>query len=430
MAVLTSCLCCSLLTGSIFIGITSMVLYLMSFGLELWWIVEAEVRLPIPAYLLALTYFFLALLSLSMLVGLRTRRTRLLLAWILLNLLLTCPEAGMVLFMAIYYWNGDTYGIIELGMWIIRIVFSICGMICTQSLYSHWKDQKTVLRSLQELNVTNGTFMPQGIGGEYQTKHIESGLGYQNSAFAHSQPHLNGLTAMAVTKYATPQSKSLKRSASSVSQFVSASRMSLNEMPPMPPAPTMQFSASQLTGYQRNEFDTSKFASGLVYRTHSQYDLPSFGLDPDEPVFVAGPYGPGGLQYPQRPFSALSGHSFHSGINNRRPRSTTGHNSLQWYRPRSLINLDDDTSSIWSGIGKPSGDYATQSLDRRKYLLEQYQLQQRAQSVSALNFGYVSDDGILRSSAGPFMHFAAGGESKQSLGQFSDHVDKYRDVAL
>lgn len=62
------------------------------------------VRLPIPAYLLALSYFALSLLSLSMLLGLRTKRTRLLLAWILLNLLLMCPEAGMVLFMAIYYW--------------------------------------------------------------------------------------------------------------------------------------------------------------------------------------------------------------------------------------------------------------------------------------------------------------------------------------
>ena len=62
------------------------------------------VRLPIPAYLLALFYFFLALLSLSMLVGLYTKKTRLLLAWILINLLVICPEAGMVLFMAIYYW--------------------------------------------------------------------------------------------------------------------------------------------------------------------------------------------------------------------------------------------------------------------------------------------------------------------------------------
>ena len=68
--------------------------------------------------------------------------------------------------------------------------------------------------------------------------------------------------------------------------------------------------AAQLTGYRRNEFDTTKFTSGLAYRTQSQYDLPSFGLDPDAPVFLSG-YGPGGLPVnrsshsPRRPDSAL-----------------------------------------------------------------------------------------------------------------------------
>jgi len=101
-------------------------------------------------------------------------------------------------------------------------------------------------------------------------------------------------------------------------------------------------------------------------------------------------------------------------------------------RPRSLVNLEDDTSSIWSGIGK-SGNYTsnnTQSLDRRKYAAGAFD---RAQSMGALNFGYISEDGILRGSVAPFMHFAGNSqpsESKQSLGQFSDHIDKYRDVAL
>ncbi len=49
--------------------------------------------------------------------------------------------------------EGNTYGIIELGMWIFRIIFSISGMICVQSLYSRWRDHKSVLRSLNELNV-------------------------------------------------------------------------------------------------------------------------------------------------------------------------------------------------------------------------------------------------------------------------------------
>ena len=39
------------------------------------------VQLPIPAYLLALTYFFLSAASVATLVGLRAKKTRLLLAW-------------------------------------------------------------------------------------------------------------------------------------------------------------------------------------------------------------------------------------------------------------------------------------------------------------------------------------------------------------
>jgi hypothetical protein len=63
-----------------------------------------SVNLPIPAYLLALVYFFLSLLSVVMLIGLRGKKTRMLLAWMLFFLLGVFPEAGMVLFMAVYYW--------------------------------------------------------------------------------------------------------------------------------------------------------------------------------------------------------------------------------------------------------------------------------------------------------------------------------------
>ena len=66
-----------------------------------------------------------------------------------------------------------------------------------------------------------------------------------------------------------------------------------------------------------------------------------------------------------------------------------------------------------------------QSLDRRKFGYFE-----RAHSIGALNFGYMAEDGILRGSVDPFVHFTSATESKQSLGQFSDHIDKYRDVAL
>ena len=49
----------------------------------------------------------------------------------------------------------NTYGVMEVGLWILRIIIGLGGMISTQSLYSRWRDQKTVLKSLQGLNVVS-----------------------------------------------------------------------------------------------------------------------------------------------------------------------------------------------------------------------------------------------------------------------------------
>ena len=82
---------------------------------------------------------------------------------------------------------------------------------------------------------------------------------------------------------------------------------------------------------------------------------------------------------------------------------------------------------------------------KRNLLLSIWIFQHRARSISGgINlFGWsATDDGIVRGGVGPLMHYSnyggngrgivgITGESKQSLGtQFSDHIDKYRDVAL
>ena len=53
---------------------------------------------------------------------------------------------------------------------------------------------------------------------------------------------------------------------------------------------SMMFSRQLKQGLSRNEFNP-----GGVQKTLSQYDLPSFGLDPDAPIFIQQGYGPGGL---------------------------------------------------------------------------------------------------------------------------------------
>ena len=118
--------------------------------------------------------------------------------------------------------------------------------------------------------------------------------------------------------------------------------------------------------------------------------------------------------------------------NSQKEKSGATAQTMEWYRPRSLVNLDDDSGSIWSGGYNNYSDYATQSLDRRK--LGNGGLGYRAQSLGALNLGYMSDDEFRRTAVGSVTgqmrpYYMQNG-SKQSLGQQSDCPEKYGDIAL
>ena len=192
-----------------------------------------------------------------------------------------------------------------------------------------------------------------------------------------------------------------------------------------------------------NEFDTAKFM--IDYQIHP-VETGSFGLDLDAPVFVTGPYGRGGL-----PHQDLNTITRQKRRNSRRDSAK----HLQWYRPKSLTNLEDDASSIWSGVIHDDFESMAQKTQVRSYVkqekdclnktfllwfqsLDRRKSHIKAQSLGELNFGYSWDDAIVRGSVGPFMHYSnydkrlvqASGESRQSLAQLSDHIDKYRDVAL
>ena len=68
---------------------------------------------------------------------------------------------------------------------------------------------------------------------------------------------------------------------------------------------SMVFTRQLKQGLSRNEFNP-----GGVHKTLSQYDLPSFGLDPDAPIFIQHGYGPGGL-----PLNIYRGNSRYRVIN-------------------------------------------------------------------------------------------------------------------
>ena len=120
---------------------------------------------------------------------------------------------------------------------------------------------------------------------------------------------------------------------------------------------------------------------------------------------------------------------------------------VSWLTLSNCVTFGVIKNSIFILIFLNSWNFGVNSLLKKKWLCFSYYLLSEFGSTKirswciwsspfcscALNFGYNTDDGILRGSVAPFMHFAGNApasESKQSLGQFSDHIDKYRDVAL
>ena len=75
MALLHSCLCCSLLTASLTIAIMSAFLYGLAFAMELWMLVETSTSLSVPAYILTIGYLLMSVLSLALIVSLRSDHT-------------------------------------------------------------------------------------------------------------------------------------------------------------------------------------------------------------------------------------------------------------------------------------------------------------------------------------------------------------------
>lgn len=420
MAVLEWC-CCSLLSTAISLGFTSAFLYGVSFAIELWWIIEAEVSLSVPAYVLAASYLLLCVLSTTMLLSLRSKVPRLLLAWLLLTVLAIFPEAGLVLFMAIYHWAGGTYGVIEISLWLVRVFFNVCGIVCIQSLWSRWREEESIFQSLHELSLSHSGLgsSPLGLAGHHKLRSSirQPPLHPRFMPPSLNNNHLHHLGAGATTNYghniaynnpafstSTLQLNTNKFRGSQVARSTS-SASHLGSLPSLAVAPPYL-----QQGFSKNEFNPQMFLA--PHRPVSQYDLPSFGLDPDAPVFLPPTHGQGGLQA-TLPINVYHGAS-------RRELGET----MAWYRPRSLGSLaagqegrGAQLSERWTTGRK--GEYDTQSLDRRL-------ARPGAGGAFMGATGYPSEGG--RHTLGQ-----AGG-SRHSLGQASglsmDSPDKYRDIAL
>lgn len=372
MAIVNSVGCCELFAAGVCIGVYTMIVYLGAFIMELWWIIENNVQLPVPAYVLAAGYFSIFLVSLFLLAGLFLRKSNYLLGWLFVSVLFFFPECGLALFMSLQYWKLDSKGIAELAFYIARAVMNVVCIVCVQSLYTQWKQEKAVMRRLQNLNVTsyrdlvpsksNGSAGPSGsasngVASGSASPGIHRANGNAGGGGSLSSRSRYATAADSEPTYIVAHNSALKRSTSSVSGIMvravgggghhhhhhqqqgvynAAFNGSLNGCVLGPsgvdfyaPNPALWAGPSP-----RSEFDASSFAD-LVARG---------GLHAN------GGGGGGGLLNGYRSMSRST-----SELNRGEPWTTNGSAGAAAVSP--------------SPVASPGGpvDYATQSLDRPKF---------------------------------------------------------------
>ncbi|KAL1501011.1 hypothetical protein ABEB36_006417 [Hypothenemus hampei] len=175
MAFIEKCFCCSLPIACGFFAAYLLIAYLIAFAFELIWIIleSSSKVLPAVAVLLSAGYFAMSLFAALLLHGLATKNTLCLVTWIFATMILTIPEAGLAIHMAVNYWGiGHIYGITELCCWLLRIMINVIQMVLIQSLYTLWKDEDLIDKRIQELS---GVAV---VGADPQF--------YHNSGFEHS----------------------------------------------------------------------------------------------------------------------------------------------------------------------------------------------------------------------------------------------------
>ncbi|XP_068232330.1 uncharacterized protein [Palaemon carinicauda] len=384
MALLSSCLCCSLLLGSIIAGVYVTIVYLAAFIVSVWWIVEAEggvydeehhtssVPIPVPAYLLSLGYLIVIVMSVWMLQGLYRKNEKALLVWVFVMTLFCFPEMGMVIFMSLVHWKiTSSYGLADLIFYLIRATFNLLAVVCVHSQYSTWKEDianSETLKRLEHLHMNSLTKNRGKVTTDSTT------LAYHNPAFVSAGEPMG----MPLSTSPTLLQRSYSR-------------------------------ASQIAGYP----DTPQ-----VMGTLAPMKMGVPGWDPylsaareSNSEFNAAVFTPSSVGF--MPLVAAS--------RSEAALYPTGGYSIYHHNPQTMFPMDYPYVSSMS----PSQVFSTQSLDRRRYV-RRGRNGVPSTSMDALNIRTP----VYNHQRNGMVIVGPANESRSSLGAESDDLRRYRDVAL
>ncbi|XP_076362891.1 reduction in Cnn dots 6 isoform X1 [Tachypleus tridentatus] len=445
MPFLNSFFCCRLFVGSVLSGVYSMpspgvqckketaynfypiqaflistryvqVVYAVAFVIELWWIIEAEVKLPVPSYILAAGYFFTLVMSFALLAGLGLKRSKYLLGWLFVVILFYFPECGLVLFMSLYYWGLDTYyGLTEFAFYICRAIINVLCIVCVQSQYSSWQEEKDVMRRLENLNVVPkssynsvSSLSDQGSGiikqdGLSNNSHASGTMERFRSGQAHdSELHLSTIPNGGVMNLSRNPSNSsnlyTKRQNGFTAFGIPANGASNTDksvfLGRSIPPPSLPGSAA----FFRSEFDAASFSDFMTSRPRAHVrSLSDFGY---------------ALQRQVMTDSASDIPNYHSYVNG--GFFANDQDSIRDYR--------NGFSSANSSVG-----YSTQSLERSKY--RRTPSQRRSRSLEDITLQVTDDVTLKKLPEDPFQYLGRPGSRMPDDIQ-SSSTDSIRDIAL
>ncbi|GAB6033162.1 hypothetical protein CHUAL_012771 [Chamberlinius hualienensis] len=442
MVLPTSFHCVSLFVGSVVCTAVSLTFYALAFALELWWIIESQVSLPVPAYLLCALYVVTLILDIFLCVSLIGKKTRLLLSWLVIMAVFYFIEGALVLYMVIQHWTlQQTYGIVELTFWIFRAIFNIIVYVTILSQFSTWRDEKSIMHRLHKLsmglgadkvksNVVSGDVMKKdilhhrnrplnnnnttanlaGVDGCVMVDLASIHQGYDNLAFATTNSDINlhsgnNSTRMLQPSFMANQTTDvtgrMKRSLSSASQIRLQRSPSLygGSLPShgqelIDPATSRLHNQLSLayTGSSQSEFDASNFSGAFTFPVRSQSEL------------------------------SLKGRTSGGGIGR---------------KPRSLMYLDEDdylarpppSRPVSMGYVNVHREFSTQSLDRSRYHRRGYP--RKAASLEALDVRELPEFKLQKVAMKPFDYLNRPGSRLGEMMEMDpEELKRIEDVAL